>query len=205
MNGVGCIWQKRRCFRDIKCELLPDRRCSPGCFNCGRFMCLPDGGSCPKGCDTYVTRIECQNSMPFNGVGCRWMGEACNYYELEIRNQVPSNDDIVFMFPGSNSAVVNEPTLTEPLEYTKMKLASKWGPIAGITVGLISATGMVFVLVHKRIESKRQVRLVRGFPTNELTKDVRRPQSFLKAVKHVLGSHKQEDSLASELASSLST
>ncbi|KAK9763105.1 hypothetical protein K7432_010527 [Basidiobolus ranarum] len=203
MNGVGCIWKQTSCYRDIKCKLLSDSKCSQDCMDCGRYRCFPNGGGkCPAGCDEYRTQKSCQSATIFNGVGCQWLNSTCGYRELEVRlakpngekhvGFMPSNTGDITQSPNPNPIVANPATGESPA-MMDVKTASLAGPIAGVVVGLIAAGCMAFVLIHKRVEAKRQMEQQMAvhkdmeMSGNEVPKTLYRPQSLLNVVRNVLG------------------
>ncbi|ORY01792.1 hypothetical protein K493DRAFT_90013 [Basidiobolus meristosporus CBS 931.73] len=214
VNGVGCIWKQTACYRDIKCKLLPDNKCSQDCMDCGHFKCFPNGsGQCPAGCDSYPDQKSCQAATVFNGVGCQWANSTCGYREFEIRMAKPSaGDNHIGFMPSGNvdteqtpnpNPIVANPTAGETPTMMDVKTASLAGPIAGVVVGVIAAGCMAFVLIHKRVEAKRQMKQQMAVHNdiemsgNEVPKTLYRPQSLLNVVRNVLGFNSEGQNNAS--------
>ncbi|KAK9709940.1 hypothetical protein K7432_008707 [Basidiobolus ranarum] len=199
MNGVGCIWRGNSCYRDIQCKALAGNKCTEGCMDCGHFKCFPNGGKCPAGCDSYTNQQNCLSATVFNGVGCQWSNTTCSYREMEIRSAKPNAgaSHVGFMPNGEDSTSVNPMVVNTPTGDSQammdVKANSLAGPIAGVVVGLVAAGCMAFVLIHKRVESKKQLKQQMAIhqdaeiSSNDVPKTLYRPQSLLHVVRNVLG------------------
>lgn len=78
-NRQACMFNpqyskgKGICQKNVTCYNLPGGKCSPECFYCGYFGCLPSATKCPASCDKFDSASECETlGGVAGGMACQW-------------------------------------------------------------------------------------------------------------------------------------